>query len=496
MYIHLENITIRAGDRDLFPGTSWRIETGQRWALVGGNGSGKSTLVRALAGKAPLCAGRVIYGFGGEPRPYLQPGEVLVFSTETHRQFLRRRAGYHQARWQSFEADESPTVAEALAAAGPAGPADGPLFDNAIDLLGLRPLLPRRLVHLSNGESRRAALACLLVQQPRLLILDNPYAGLDASSRAALEAGMEALFARGSPAVLFVTARPAELPAAVTHVCLVTGGRVAALGLRADVLVKSPAAAPAPAPVSGFDASITRFSAALRAQEHSLPPVLVDLQSVSVVVDGTAILQDVTWQVRRGERWALLGPNGAGKTTLLSLILADHPQAYRNCITLFGRPRGSGETIWEIKEKIGWVSPELQAFYPPETTCRAVVASGFFDSSGLHRRPSPVQAAAAEGWLDAFGLSPLAAQSFQSLSAGQQRLALLARALVKNPPLLILDEPCHGLDDVNRRVFLDLVDRLCAQSPVSLVYITHDPLEIPSAVTRTLRLASGRVISP
>jgi len=220
---------------------------------------------------------------------------------------------------------------------------------------------------------------------------------------------------------------------------------------------------------------------------------LVEMRDVAVHYGSVAVLSGIDWTVRRGERWALSGHNGAGKSTLLSLILADNPQAYANEISLFGQRRGSGESIWEIKRNLGWVSPELHIHYPRAATCREVVRSGFFDSVGLYQRCTPEQDGAAEAWIAAFGIERLAGEQFQSVSTGQQRMFLLARAMVKDPPLLILDEPCQGLDEVHRRAFTRLLDDLCAHTPLSLIYVTHYQDELPEAITHRLVLDHGRI---
>jgi molybdate transport system ATP-binding protein len=217
------------------------------------------------------------------------------------------------------------------------------------------------------------------------------------------------------------------------------------------------------------------------------------MEAVSVCYDGVQVLSGVSWTVRAGERWVLLGPNGAGKTTLLSLILGDNPQAYANRISLFGQPRGSGESIWEIKARIGWVAPELESYIPPRTPCLDVACSGFFDSVGLFRPPTPGQRAAAAGLMERIGLRSLAAAPFGSVSGGQKRAVLVARALVKKPALLVLDEPCQGLDAAQRERILALVDSQAAGGGTALIYVTHDPLALPRSTTHLLRLEAGQV---
>jgi molybdate transport system ATP-binding protein len=195
--------------------------------------------------------------------------------------------------------------------------------------------------------------------------------------------------------------------------------------------------------------------------------------------------------VRAGERWAVLGPNGSGKTTLLSLLCGDHPQAYGNDIRLFGRQRGSGESIWDIKRRVGLLSPELHLYFTEPLTAAAVAATGFFDV--LARRPTtPAQDATVAELFADFDIAPLAARPFAQLSTGEQRLVLLVRALVKEPPLLILDEPFQGLDAGaagRARAWLDR--RL--RPDQTLLFVSHVADETPRTVTRRLRLEAGRV---
>ena len=503
MWISLREITIQVGAERSFAGATWEIEKNENWAILGSTGSGKTTLARALCRKLPLVAGQILFYFDEvhEPhgRSYLKPKEIAVLSAETHQDFLRPYAEYHQARWQSFEGTEAPTVASLFAAH-----ADGhSRHADLIRLLQLEPLLDRKILHLSHGESRKVLIARLWLDSPRLIILDDPYTGLDLESRAHLSQAIEALIRQGEPQLLFISSRPAEIPAGIQHVLWVKDNQVAAQGDRKTVLGRMAADPASSARSSGrprfqktgaFEASVARYAQALSQNPALRSADLIRMKDVSVRYGETQVLQGVCWTVRQAERWVLQGRNGAGKTTLLSLILGDNPQAYTNEIDLFGRRRGTGESIWEIKRNIGWVSPELQLYYPKTAACQNVVRSGFFDSAGLYRACSPEQEASAAGWMKAFGMESLAGLPFASLSAGQQRQALLARALVKNPPLLVLDEPCQGLDETHRRSFVELLDQLCARAPVTLIYVTHQAGEIPRAITHRLKLEYGEVV--
>jgi len=229
-----------------------------------------------------------------------------------------------------------------------------------------------------------------------------------------------------------------------------------------------------------------------------LPPLdpsqpLVELKSASIRYGDTVIFENIDWRIERGEHWQLSGPNGSGKTGLLSLITGDHPQCYVNDILAFGYRRGSGESIWEIKRYIGYVSTALQWEYRVGTGLRNVVISGFHDSIGLYTKATDEQRRIADAWLELLGMSDRADTPFTQLSYGDQRLVLIARAMVKHPPLLILDEPCLGLDDMNRQLVIALIERICARSETTVLYVNHHASDRIAGIEHMLELAASPV---
>ena len=222
---------------------------------------------------------------------------------------------------------------------------------------------------------------------------------------------------------------------------------------------------------------------------HALPanePRIV-LNNGVVSYNERPILNNLSWQVNPGEHWQIVGPNGAGKSTLLSLITGDHPQGYSNDLTLFGRRRGSGETIWDIKKHIGYVSSSLHLDYRVSTTVRNVILSGYFDSIGIYQAVSDRQQKLVQQWLDVLGIDKRTADApFHSLSWGQQRLALIVRALVKHPTLLILDEPLQGLDPLNRQLIRRFVDVLISEGETQLLFVSHHAEDAPACITHRL----------
>ncbi|MBI4787737.1 MAG: ATP-binding cassette domain-containing protein [Chloroflexi bacterium] len=496
-FISLNDVSIRRRDRILFEGLCWEMLGNQHWAVIGPNGSGKSTLMKALCGLLPIVKGSIVYHFldGGQSAAH---DRIAYVTFESQRMVLGDEA-FYQERWNAGVNEDTLSVSEFLSEPGVKGNSPFHIvarhtdetyqarLRDVVEQLEISKLLDRNVVQLSNGERRKVTIARALLKRPRLLILDNPLAGLDERFRAKMAQNLENLMQSEMRVIIVATDRD-EMPRSITHVLSVKDNCVEARGPRKAMSFRAE---------REISTSQKRFLVAKGAPRNDIGSVaLVQMQNVTVAYNGTPILRDVNWTVRENERWALLGPNGAGKTTLLSLILADNPQAYANDITLFGKRRGSGESIWEIKQNIGWVAPELQLYYPRNATCLDVVCSGWFDSVGLYRQCSPDQREAALTWLRRFGLAEHADTTFAQLSEGEQRLALLARALVKRPALLVLDEPCQGLDLENRDRVLQAIDWIGSQPRTSMIYVTHRADELPQTITHVLRINDGQVIEP
>ncbi|HUB59818.1 MAG TPA: ATP-binding cassette domain-containing protein [Puia sp.] len=474
IFLMLEKVTVTSGGIRLLDGLDWTIRRGEQWAIVGPSGSGKTLLAHTLLG-THFAGGRI-----GPPAP----GRIGIVEQQ-HR--FRGRPGatdlYYQQRFNSSDADATITVAEELAAAGISGERDGEWLDQ----LHVRALLPKPLIQLSNGENKRVQLAIALLEKPDLLILDNPFPGLDMEGRGLLHGIIDRLAAGGMQIILITGEH--EVPGSITHMARLEKGRWRFLGPRTGFRPTENT------PKIRLDDSIlaqlqqyTRDAAGTPTDQ----PVVIGMHDVTIRYGETTVLDHIDWEVRKGERWSVSGPNGAGKSTLLSLITADNPQAYANKIWLFGRRRGTGETIWEIKQKIGFVSPELHLYFDSGASCFEVVASGLFDTIGLFRSLTPEQEERVQLWMRLLSLQDLRMRRLPQLSAGQQRMILLARALVKNPPMLILDEPCQGLDDEQTTNFRELVTELCVAFDKTLIYVSHYPQELPGCIDRFLRLEQGK----
>ncbi|MEE8540665.1 MAG: ATP-binding cassette domain-containing protein, partial [Desulfobacterales bacterium] len=319
------------------------------------------------------------------------------------------------------------------------------------------------------------------------LILDEPFDGLDNLSRLWLADSIKDLMKRDVQVIL-VTHRVAEIVDGISHIMLLKDGRVIAQGKCKDMLHSYFK--------EGDALNNSQISNRVAELEKSTPPapsILPDQQQIVVMRNVTVkygprtTLSGFNWTMKQGQNWAIVGPNGAGKTTLLNLIFGDNPQAYANEIYLFGRRRGSGDSIWDIKQRIGFISSEFQIRYRKRMRVLDVVVSGFYDSVGLYRQADPEKMKIAKQWIKLFGIDNLSAENFKQLSYGEQRMVLLARAVVKSPFLLILDEPCQGLDPANRKKMLDLFDLIGRTGRTQLIYVTHYPEEIPECITHVLQ---------
>ncbi|GBC59912.1 hypothetical protein DENIS_0854 [Desulfonema ishimotonii] len=473
--ITFDKIAVRLGSRLLLPDTSWEIRSGQHWAVVGRNGAGKSSLVRALSGDVPIVRGTVVRHPGAESR-----NAVGYVSFELHRRLIAQEEGMDDARFFSGNVDHLTTMRRILA------PEAAPAFARIVSEMEIAHLLDRPIRFLSTGEMRKMLIARAVMKSPRLLVLDEPFDGLDTASRTRLAAQITGLM-NGKMQVILVTHRAGEILPPISHILCVENGTVAMQGRREDV-IKSSAFHLRSGPLKREMTAPALPKILETGGGEPVPSVLIRMKNVRVRYGADTVLDGLNWTVRQGENWGITGPNGAGKTTLLRMVAGDHPQAYANEIYLFGRRRGTGESIWEIRRHIGLVSCELQIRYRKALKAEDVVVSGFFDSVGLYRRATAEQREIAREWVRVLGIEDRASRRFDQLSCGEQRMVLLARSVVRSPRLLILDEPCQGLDSANRERVIALADRIGRNTRTQIIYVTHHPDEMPACVTCILRL--------
>lgn len=483
-WIRFENATIsRNGSDAVLRHLNWAPRRGETWAVTGPGGCGKTTLGEAILGQH-----RVSVGTRDWPiLPHLRrAGRMVDFASDVFRcvsfkedsRLFSYGKHYYQERFNFTDPLDDLTLAAFLNAGLPEDHRDA--VQAAAQRFGIAGLLEQSFLTLSNGQVRRARLAKAELSTSELMIFDDPFMGIDATGRADIARLIASQIAAGR-AVLLLT-RPDAVPEWVTHVLVLDGGTAVWQGPRQEYQ----------APVEPVSAAeVTPVP--IREPGPVGEPVL-QLANIVVRYGERRILDGIDWTVRTGERWALLGPNGAGKSTLLSLVFGDHPQAYSNSIALFGRKRGSGESIWDVKKRIGFLSPEFHLYYSEPLTAFQAAGTGFFDV--LAARPlSAEQRDRVRQLFAVFQLTPVADRPMNRLSAGQQRLVLFVRALVKQPPLLILDEPFQGLDAEAVQRARNWLDTELTPDQ-ALIFVSHHTQELPRSITQTLRLEAGRVQTP
>ena len=501
--IELINARARKPEWSMAEPVNFCMEEGEHIAIIGRNGAGKSMFVDLLTGRHPAFPGLVRYGFD---EPY---DNLKYISFRDTYGGDNDRTYFLQQRWNQMEIDdETPTVGqkleEAYQLAGEDTPARRALQKHLYELFHLESLLDKYIILLSSGELRKYKLAASLFTNPRVLIMDNPFIGLDAQTRDQLKNLMTMLALEQGLQIILVLAKTDEIPEFITHIVEVKEMKVMKKFARKEFTVHSlqflrPSSSKRAELERTDDYSATDEGLVNKSTVNCKPSTvnckpstvnndIISFNHVTIRYGARTILKDLDWTVRKGEHWSLSGQNGSGKSTLLSLVCADNPQSYACDISLFGHRRGSGESIWDIKKHIGYVSPEMHRSYKQNIPAIQIVASGLKDTVGLYVKPNEAEQAQCRKWLNIFDIGHLADRNFREMSSGEQRLILVARAFVKEPNLLILDEPLHGLDDVNRRMVKDRVDEYCQDPEKTLIYVTHYQEELPRCIDHSLYL--------
>lgn len=447
----------------------WQLQPSQSWVVLGGNGSGKSAFARLLCNELPIAKGQLID----------RPAKVHWLSLE-NQQALYERELYRDETDLSDHLDPGTSVRQLLAEVRPWGDD----HQRLVELLKLSPLLDRGYRLLSSGEGRKVMLARAVLDAPELLLLDEPFEGLDHQARLDLIDVLGELAASGQWLLMLIGQRQ-DVPPWASHLALLDRGRLVVQGSAQTVMNH-------PDWMAALDLSARPcIDLPARQSDFQLPDwpadkPLVELRHGRVEYATGVQFEALNWQLRPGEHTQIHGPNGCGKSTLLNLVSGDHPQCYANELTVFGYRRGRGESIWDIKKHLGLVSGHLHRDYRVAGNALTAVVSGLSDSIGVYQHTGAREAQLARQWLDLLGLGDKANEAFKRLSTGEQRLVLIARALIKQPPLLILDEPTQGLDDVNRFRVLAAVERILEAGPTTLLFVSHRDDEQPALIQRHL----------
>jgi molybdate transport system ATP-binding protein len=507
--ITLENITVRLRDRPYLQNTSWQINSNEHWAILGPNGSGKTTFARSLLGEVPVVRGNILYHFSKEDHqnPTVVANAIGYVSPELHRDIIERENLKDRFREFSGKTHEITSVKQIILNRMP-NPDNGvhneKRLNEVSEKIGIQALLERDIKSLSTGDMNTVLIASALIKRPKLLILDEPFDGLDKQSRNFLTDTINAL-AKTNIQLILITHRFEEIVQKITHVMLLKCGRIHMDGRKEDVFrseviddVFEIEDQSNQSDVHKFISALPRFKGKKpepsQNEEADEPRVLIEMKNVTVKYGPKLILDGFNWVVRENENWAVLGPTAAGKSTVLTLIRGDNLQAYANDIYLFGKRRGTGESIWDIREKIGYISSDLQLRQRNNIDAFDVVCSGFFDSNGLFRRCSSDELSVAGAWTRLLDIVDLADQKFGRLSHGQRQLILIGRAMVKSPEFLILDEPFRGLDIKNKSKLRAVFEYIGSRTHTNLIYVPDQEAEKLNCITHVLRMDQGKVI--
>jgi molybdate transport system ATP-binding protein len=495
IFFKISHATVHSFGKTVFKNLNFTVLEGESWAILGDSGKERTLFLETILGRTTLVEGSIVRPFAAD---YQQKQRSLglinsyrdliamVSQKYTFRNKSSQQNFYYQQRFNSAESEDTETVETFLRAVGVKEQGDWKLA-NVIQLFGLKDLKNKSLIKLSNGETRRLALAEALLKNPKLLLIDMPLVGLDVQTRENFEGILKAIQQSGIQVIM--TSSAGEVPKMIQHVGWISGGKLAIVNNRDSLLPFKNEG------YSSFNFSTKVFDGLLTSAKKPLPDQpLIEMNNITIRYGEKKLLDGVHWKVHPGDKWLIKGHNGAGKSTLVSLLLGENPQAYANDITLFGRKRGSGESIWDIKRPTGFVSAELARYFPVNQTCKKVVASGFFDTMGLFKKLDKEKSHLVERWLEAFQLSHLSQLRLSQVSLEEQRFCLLARAMIKSPALLVLDEASQGMDEEQRARFKATIEYFCEQTNLTLVFISHYNEDFPACITHELELKLGKVI--
>nr|WP_310737032.1 ATP-binding cassette domain-containing protein [Pseudoalteromonas sp. SG43-7] len=454
---------------------TWQVESAQHWVLLGGNGAGKSAITAVLLDQANIVSGTRRCDFK----------RTEIVSSDLQKQLITAELLADQD--DITDGKTSPKLVSELIYQQSGPYFDQQLCQQLITGFAFEALLKQRLRALSTGETRKLMLIKALSNRPELIVLDEPFDGLDVQSVELLRSVLIELSA--SMTMVFVVNRLDEIPVFITHYGYVKNGELQQQLATPDLKQRDDL-------FKLLHLQQTDLTIPSKDVAHSAPefnePELVRLQNASVSYSGKVIFNHLNWTIKARQHWQLSGQNGSGKTCLLNLITGDNPQCYNNDIKVFGYQRGSGESIWQIKQHIGYISNALHMEYRVSISALNTIVSGFYDSIGLYQKPTQIQLDIAIQWLALLGLSELKNTPFTQLSFGDQRMLLIARAMVKHPTLLILDEPCLGLDEANRQRVLLLIEKICAAGSSTVIYVNHHAKDKITGIEHYLDMADFR----
>ncbi len=473
-FVSIKNLNLKYQHKQVLTDLNWIINTGENYVLYGESGSGKTALAKIIAGLQKT-NGDVEINFNFKN---LLPAKILFVESWYQFKNLEGIANfYYQQRYTSQQAKDTLTVHAELLHYGKENGLHYDRVEPILEALHFACFASSQLIELSSGEHKKLQLVKALWLKPQLLIIDQPYTGLDKASRRNLNILLEEIAADGVQ--LLLICNDEELPASINQFAKIVEGQIAVSNAKSEQTLFK-------------EKSTKQIPDFLKESPTFSSNNIVKMVDVNISYGEKEVLKNISWEVSAGEKWLLQGHNGSGKSTLLSLINGDHPQSYANELYLFGNRRGSGESIWDIKQHIGLISPEFHWYFDANATVWQSIASGFYDTVGLFQQLPYTKGAQVDELIDYFGLTSCKNELLSTLPLGKQRLVLLARTIIKNPELLILDEPCQGLDQQQTQHFNQLVDELCSNG-MTLIYVGHFESQLPHCLEKRILLEKGEV---
>lgn len=521
--IKINNCSIKNTKQTLIENFSWTMQKNQAWLVIGPNGGGKAHFVKALTGDLEISPNPNESEENLSIYSNVLSDSVEVVSLERAAELIEEERNLDESEYIDGGVDIGRTgrifIAEGIVGKIKKGSELPEIAKKieafpAVKLCGVEKILDRGIKYMSTGEIRRTLLARALVSGKKLLILSDPFAGLDVESRKILLDFFNTITSKqlsknfensGFPYVILCMERYCEIPEAITDVLEFTGGKISFCGKKAEfekilqerneknALLRDENKKSFANELENIkkESSIIIEESEKNPQNELIP--LIEMKNVNVGWEEKQVLKNLNWTLYKNQHWLIQGPNGCGKTTFLELITGDNRQVFCNDIKIFGAPRGSGETIWDIKKKLGIVSYRLHVEYRmlKNVSLKEVIISGFHDSIGLYEKVSDVELNAAKRWLSLAGFENRENENFSALSYGEQRAILILRAAVKSPEILILDEPCHGLDDNFRQKILDLLELIAESGTTTLLHVTHERSEVLKCEKHILEFHPG-----
>lgn len=473
--LEIQNLSFQFGSNVVLKNLNFKINKNENWQIGGPSGTGKTTLAKIISNEIKNFERNIKINF--DENSELKQKVVYISNWYQFTNLEGDRNFYYQQRYNKFAKNDTLTVFAELNHFAQKEQLDFKNVEKYLEIFDFQNFKEQQLIELSSGEHKKLQLVKAFWLKPQILIIDQPYTGLDVKSRKNLNQIFENLTQEGI--TLLLINNDDEVPSCINRFAEIKNGSFLELTHHSEI-------------TKGEERTPKELPYFLQKPPKTNAKEMVKLENVNVSYGEKKVLKNINWQLNEGERWLLQGSNGSGKSTLLSLLNGDHPQAYANEIYLFGKKRGSGESIWDIKEKIGIISPELHWYYDLNANVAQTIASGFFDSMSLYQKLSFEQQQKLEQILHFFDLKEDKNKKLNTLSLGKQRLVLLARTIVKNPELLILDEPCQGLDVQQTKYFNRVVDDLC-KSGHTLIYVGHFESQLPESLSHKLILEKGEI---